>query len=70
MTELMRADFDEDGVEEVLIKEHFYIKSGSFRSLSVSLLSKKDPVSPLEYQPWGGEIEMAQRRHNIARIFR
>lgn len=52
LTELMRADFDEDGVEEVLVKEDFYIRSASHRSLSVSLLGKKDPVSPLEYQSW------------------
>jgi hypothetical protein len=70
LTELMRADFDEDGVEEVLIKEHFYIKSASFRSLSISLLSKKDPVSPLEYQSWDAQVAIAQDRHQIARILR
>lgn len=70
LTELMRADFDEDGVEELLIKEHFYIKSCSLRSLSVSLLSKKDPVLPLEYESREARIEMAQHRHQIARILR
>jgi 5-methylcytosine-specific restriction endonuclease McrA len=70
LTEIMRADFDEDGVEEMLIKEHFYIKSATFRTMNLSLLCKKDPASPLEYQPWDAEIEMAQRRYKIARASR
>jgi hypothetical protein len=70
LTELMRADFDDDGVEEILIKVHSYINFASFRSLSIGLLRKKDAVSLFEYQSWDREIEMAQHRHQIARIMR
>ena len=52
LTELMRADFDDDGVEEILIKVNSYIKFATFRSLSVGLLGKKDAASPFEYQLW------------------
>ena len=70
LTELMRADFDDDGVEEILIKLHSYIKSATFRSLSIGLLRKKDAASLFEYQSWDREIKMAQKRHQIARIMR
>jgi hypothetical protein len=70
LTELMRGDFDDDGVEEILIKVHSYIKFATFRSLSIGLLRKKDAVSLFEYQSWNREIEMAQHRHQIARIMR
>lgn len=50
LTELMRADFDNDGVEEILIKSHFYLKSGSHRYLWVGVLRKRDAVSPFECQ--------------------
>jgi 5-methylcytosine-specific restriction endonuclease McrA len=70
LTELMRADFDNNGVEEILVKSHFYIKSGTLRFLSIGLLRKNDAVVPFEYQSWNGEIEAAQHRHQIARIMR
>jgi 5-methylcytosine-specific restriction endonuclease McrA len=70
LTELMRADFDDDGVDEVLIEVHSYIKFATFRSLNIGLLRKKDTVSLFEYQSWDREIEMAQHRHQIARIVR
>jgi len=70
LTELMRADFDDDGVEEILFKSHFYIKFATFRSLSIGLLRKRDLVSMFEYQSWNSEIEMAQYRHQMARIMR
>jgi hypothetical protein len=66
----MRADFDDDGVEEILVKLHFYIKFATFRSLSIGLLRKRDPVSMFQYQSWDREVEMAQHRHQIARIAR
>lgn len=70
LTELMRADFNDDGVEEILIKAHSYIKFATFRSLSIGLLQKKDAVSLFKYQPWDTGNEMAQHRHQIARIMR
>jgi hypothetical protein len=68
LTELMRADFDDDGVEEILIKVHSYIKFATFRSLGIGLLRKKDAVSLFEYRSWDREIETAQHSHQIARI--
>lgn len=70
LTELMRADFDDDGVEEILIKAHSHTKFATFRSLSIGLLRKEDAASLFEYQPWNREIEMAQYRHQIAPIMR
>ena len=35
LTELMRADFDDDGLEEILITVHYYIKFATFRLLSI-----------------------------------
>lgn len=70
LTELMRADFDNDGVEEILIKSHFCIKLGTLRYLRIGLLRKNDAAAPFEYQSWDSEIEAAQHRHQIARIMR
>jgi len=70
MTELMRADFDDDGVEEILLEIRYYIKLGTFRQLSIGLLHKRDAESPFDYRLWNAEIEMAQHRHQIARIMR
>lgn len=70
LSELMRADLDGDGVEEILIKVHSYIKFATHRSLWIGLLRRKDAVSPFECQLWDSETVMAQRRHHIARAMR
>jgi len=70
VNELTRADFDNDGVEEILIKVHSYIKFATHRSLGIGLLRKKDAGSLFEYQSWDSELKMAQHRHQIARIMR
>lgn len=70
LSELMRADLDGDGVEEILIKVHSYIKFATHRSLWIGLLCRKDAVSPFECQLWDSETVMAQRRHHIARAVR
>lgn len=70
LTELMRADFDDDGVEEILVKKHFYIKFGTLRSLSIGLLRKRDPDSIFEYESWDSATDLAQLRHEIARAMR
>ncbi len=70
LTELMRADFDDDGLEELLVKKYSYIEYAAFRSLSICLLRKVGPASIFEYQLWNSEIEAAQYRYQIARIMR
>lgn len=70
LTEPMRADFDNDGVEEILLESRFYVKFVTLRFLRIDLLRKNDAVAPFEYQSWDCEIEAAQHRHQIARIMR
>ena len=70
LTELMRADFDDDGVEEILVKKHFYVKLGTLRSLSIGLLRKRDLNSIFEYESWDSATDLAQLRHQIARAMR
>jgi hypothetical protein len=70
ITELMRADFDNDGVEEILIQEHFYIKGATFRALNIVLLRRRYLDSMFEFQLWDADWPKAQSRHQIARIMR
>ncbi len=70
LTELMRADFDYDGVEEILVQMHFYINRATFRALSIGLLRRRDIDSMFEYQIWDADLLRAQHRHQIARISR
>jgi hypothetical protein len=49
MTELMRADFDYDGVEEILVQMHYFINGATFRSLDIVLLRRRNPDSMFEY---------------------
>ncbi|MGA3080027.1 MAG: HNH endonuclease signature motif containing protein [Terracidiphilus sp.] len=70
LTELMRADFDYDGVEEILVQMHFYIKGATFRHLSIGLLRRRNPDLMFEYQSWDADWPRAQSRHQIARIMR
>jgi hypothetical protein len=70
LTELMRADFDYDGVEEILVQMHFYINGATFRALSIGLLHRRGLDSMFEYQSWDADWPRAQSRHQIARVMR
>jgi hypothetical protein len=70
LTELMRADFDYDGVEEILIQMYFYIKGATFRHLSIGMLRRRYLDSMYEYESWDADWPTAQFRHQIARITR
>jgi hypothetical protein len=70
LTELMRADFDYDGVEEILVQMHYYISGASFRSLDIGLLCRRNLDSMFECQSWDADLHSAQSRHQIARIMR
>jgi len=70
LTELMRADFDYDGVEEILVQMYFYINGASFRHLSIGMLRRRYQDSMFEYQSWDADWPSAQSLHQIARIMR
>jgi hypothetical protein len=70
LTELMRADFDNDGVEEILVQSHYYFKGGTFRHLWVGLLRRRSLDSMFEFQLWDADWPKAQSRYQIARIMR
>lgn len=70
LTELMRADFDYDRVEEILVQMHYYIIGGSFRSLDIGLLSRRYLDSMFERQSLHADWSRAQSLHQIARITR
>jgi hypothetical protein len=70
LTELMRADFDYDGVEEVLVKMHYYINRATFRELSIGLLRRKSLDSMFEFQLWDADWSRAQSHYQIARAMR
>jgi hypothetical protein len=70
LTELMRADFDYDGIEEILVQEHFYIKGATFRALNICLLCRRYVDSMFEFQLWDVDWSKAQDRYQIARIMR
>jgi hypothetical protein len=70
LTELMRADFDYDGVEEILVQEHFYIKGATFRALNICLLRRRYLDSMFEFQLWDADWSRAQSRYQIARALR
>ena len=60
LTELMRADFDYDGVEEILVQRRFYIKGGTFGALSIGLLRRRHLDSMFEYQLWDADWPRAE----------
>jgi hypothetical protein len=70
LTELMRADFDYDGVEEILVQMYFYINGASFGHLSIGMLRRRYQDSMFEYQSWDADWPSAQSLHQIARIMR
>jgi len=70
LTELMRADFDYNGVEEILVQKYYYIKGATFRDLDIGLLRRRNLDSMFEYQSWDDDLHRAQSRYQIARIMR
>jgi hypothetical protein len=70
LTELMRADFDYDGVEEILVQELFYIKGATFRALNICLLRRRYLDTMFDFQLWDADWSRAQSRYQIARIMR
>ena len=70
LTELMRADFNHDGVEEILVQLLYYISGASFRSHDIGLLCRRNLDQMFECQSLDADWPTAQSRHQIARIMR
>lgn len=51
--ELLRADLDGDGVQEILVQRNTYLVSGTLRGYAIGILSRPAPDALLSYQRWG-----------------
>lgn len=65
LTELMRADFDGDGIEEILVLQRIYATAGTFRALEIGLLRKAHPQSEIEYSTWSVDANWAQAQRKL-----
>jgi len=52
LCELLRADLDADGTEEILVQYHTYAVGGTFGASSIGVLRRIGPDAPLSYQHW------------------
>jgi hypothetical protein len=52
LTELLRADFDGDGLEEVLVQNYWYATEGTLGYGSIGILRRTGPDSIFEYDDW------------------
>jgi hypothetical protein len=65
LTELMRADFDGDGIEEILVLQRIYATAGTFRALEIGLLHKPHAHSEIEYSTWDVDANWAQAQKKL-----
>ena len=65
LTELMRADFDDDGTEEILVLQSIYATGGTFRALEIGLLHKPHAHSEIEYSTWDVDANWAQAQRKL-----
>jgi hypothetical protein len=72
LQELLRADLDGDGIEEILIQRIIYAVAGTFRHYGVGLLRRPEPDVPFSFEDWAPNKNWArvQRDTHIARITR
>ena len=52
LKELLRADLDGDGAEEILVQDYTYAIGGSLGVSSIDLLRRSSSEAPLEYESW------------------
>jgi len=52
LRELMRADLDGDGVEEILVQHYTYAVGGTLGVSSIGVLRRPEPDAPFEYGRW------------------
>lgn len=52
LTELMRADLDGDGIEEILVQHYTHAFGGTLGVSSVGVLRRPSPNAPFEYIGW------------------
>jgi len=72
LQELLRADLDGDGIEEILVQRIIYATGGTFRAYGIGLLRRPEADVPLSFEDWAqnGDWVRAQRDTHIARIMR
>lgn len=72
LQELLRADLDGDGIEEILVQRTIYATQGTFRAYEIGLLRRPEPDVGLTFGDWAqnGDWARAQREIHIARIMR
>jgi hypothetical protein len=67
LTELIRADFDGDGIEEVLVLQRIWATGGSFRAVEVGLLRRPTADSKIEYSTWDLDANWAEAQQKVFR---
>ena len=73
LQELLRADLDGDGIEEIfLVQRTIYATQGTFRAYEIGLLRRPEPDVGLTFGDWAqnGDSGSRQREIHIARIMR
>jgi 5-methylcytosine-specific restriction endonuclease McrA len=60
LRELIRADLDGDGNEEVLVQHTVYAVQGTFRHYTFGLLRRYEPDGRFSYEDWSATEESAQ----------
>jgi hypothetical protein len=72
LQELLRADLDGDGIEEILIQRIIYAVGGTFRHYEVGLLRRPEPDVPFSFEDWAPNENWTRSQGDaqIARIMR
>jgi hypothetical protein len=72
LQELLRADFDGDGIEEILVQRIIYATGGTFRDYGIGLLRRPEADVQFNFEYWtpNDDWVRAQRGTHIARIMR
>lgn len=50
--ELLRADLNDDGIEEILVFDYTYATAGSLGGGGISVMSRTDPGGPIKVEGW------------------
>jgi len=52
LKELLRADLDGDGIEEILVHRIIYAVKGTFRNYQIGLLRRAEPGARFSFEDW------------------
>jgi hypothetical protein len=72
LQELIRADLDADGNEEILAQHTIYATQGTFRHYTIGLLRRFEPDGRLAYEDWSATDDwtQVQREFHLERAMR